>query len=77
MNMKNRGRLVGIYDYAHYTDAAECLKRITDWAVNNLNTFAKYGEWYTLSENLYRAYELTNDTVYRDFAEKFVYVILG
>lgn len=68
------GGLVDSYEYAHNTNAAEYLKRITDWAVNNLNTFSKYGEWYTLSENLYRAYELTNDIIYKDFAEKFEYM---
>lgn len=30
-------------------------------------------EWYTLSENLYRAYLLTGDTVYRDFAKVWHY----
>ena len=30
-------------------------------------------EWYTLSENLYRAYLATGDTVYRDFAEVWEY----
>ena len=31
------------------------------------------GEWYTLSENLYRAYLLSGDTKYRDFAEVWEY----
>ena len=31
------------------------------------------GEWYTLSENLYRAYLATGDTKYRDFAEVWEY----
>ncbi len=52
--------------------AAESLAKITAWAIKNLdrsNAYAFGGtEWYTLSENLYRAYAATGDKTYRDFA---------
>ena len=46
------------------------LRRITDWAVKNLERSQPHGrfggtEWYTLSENLYRAYLATGDSVSR------------
>lgn len=52
--------------------AGESLAKITAWASKNLdrsNAYAFGGtEWYTLSENLYRAYAATGDRTYRDFA---------
>ncbi len=81
------GGLVDIYEYVGREKSIECLRKITAWAIKNLNRrripatpdqftggYAAGGkdadtEWYTLSENLYRAYLLTGDTVYQDFAK--------
>ncbi|MCW3095318.1 MAG: hypothetical protein JWL77_936 [Chthonomonadaceae bacterium] len=71
------GGLVDSILYCHNTEAPDYLSRITDWAVTNLNRTRPYGgdsnEWYTLSENLYRAYLATNDPKYRDFAQVWEY----
>ena len=65
----------GLLDCALYcgnTEALAHLSRITDWAIKNLERSRKVNdtstEWYTLSENLYRAYLATGDPKYRDFA---------
>lgn len=68
--------LVDAYLYCGNGKALSCLRRITDWAIKNLDRKRDYNdfftaeglEWYTLSENLYRAYLATNDERYRDFA---------
>jgi hypothetical protein len=79
------GGLVDIYRYCGDKDALVYLSRITDWAAKNLsgvekhinekhaNWFAVNGEWYTLSENLYRAHMATGDPKYRRLAEEFEY----
>ena len=58
----------GLTDMILFCDsklAAESLAKITGWAVKNLdrsNAYAFSGtEWYTLSENLYRAHRATGD----------------
>lgn len=74
----------GLVDAKLYCDsphAIDGLSRITDWAGKHLdrtNQFAFIAltgpsEWYTLSENLLRAYTLTGDQKYRDFAEVWNY----
>jgi DUF1680 family protein len=73
--------LLDLYVYCGTKDAAGYLERITDWAIANLDRARLYarptgpggGEWYTLSENLYRAYEATGNAKYRDFAEVWEY----
>ena len=69
--------LIDAYLYCGNREALVHLRRITDWAVKNLERSRRTGdtstEWYTLSENLYRAYLATSDTVYRDFAEVWEY----
>ena len=71
------GGLVDNYVYCGDTDALDWLSRITDWAIENLDRSRPYGdngtEWYTLSENLYRAYLVTGDPKYRDFAQVWEY----
>lgn len=71
------GGLVDALLYCHNTEAAADLSRITDWAVQHLDRTRPYGadsnEWYTLSENLYRAYLATKETKYRDFAQVWEY----
>jgi len=73
---KMAGGLVDMATYCGRKDALDDLSRITDWAIKNLDRSHKWldgGEWYTLSENLYRAYALTGDTKYRDFAKVWEY----
>lgn len=78
------GGLVDAHLYTHTPDALVYLERITRWAEKNLerdrsfalSAVSKAGfaqEWYTLSENLYRAYEVTGDERYRDFAKFWEY----
>ena len=69
---KQVGGLVDMAMYAGRKDALVHLERITDWAVENLDRSRKVDsdtEWYTLSENLYRAYRLTGNEKYRRFAD--------
>jgi uncharacterized protein len=72
--------LWGLLDCAVYCENKEALihlGRITDWAIRNLERSRKVNdtstEWYTLSENLYRAYLATGDPKYRDFAAVWEY----
>ena len=73
--------LLDMYLYCRNKDALRHLNRITDWAIKNISRARIYaspigndgGEWYTLSENLYRAYLATGDAKYRDFAEVWEY----
>ena len=71
--------LWGLLDAQHYCGNAQALgyaSRITDWAIKHLDRERKYAfnqgngntEWYTLSENLYRAYLVSGEEKYRDFA---------
>jgi len=70
------GGLLDIYTYCGDKTALDYLKQITNWAIIHLSRVRQYanpigndgGEWYTLSENLYRAYLLTGDAKYKDFA---------
>jgi hypothetical protein len=78
--------LVDLQRYAGHEDAVPVLERIVDSASRTLsreNRIADpshnrgYGgtpwEWYTLSENLYRAYQLTGNPRFREFAEVWHY----
>jgi len=66
------GGLTDMVLFCESRPAAEALAKITGWAVKNLdrsNAYAFGGtEWYTLSENLYRAHRATGAKSYRDFA---------
>jgi uncharacterized protein len=76
------GGLVDIATYLNNGEALSHLARITHWARHNLDRVrvpASYddfigggplqqSEWYTLSEHLYRAFRLTGERTYRDFA---------
>ena len=68
------GGLVDAYLFCDNRDALKSLSRITAWAERNLERSRRTAdtstEWYTLSENLYRAYLATGDARYRDFAER-------
>ena len=75
--------LIDLYEYGGQKDALPLLEKITDWASEHLDRTrkipdtqdrdAKASEWYTLSENLYRAYLLTGDQRYRTFGDVWLY----
>ena len=72
------GGLVDMYEYVGSEDALTYLDKITTWAEKNLDRSKPYAlpnEWYTVAENLYRAYELTGDRRYLDFAKVWNYEI--
>jgi len=72
--------LIDICEYGGYQEAIPLAEKITDWASANLDrarrcplengaTYDGNGEWYTLPENLYRAYALTGNPKFKSFAE--------
>ena len=75
--------LVDLYEYGDQKEAVLLLEKITDWGAKNLDRSRKSPsgfdisgfppEWYTLPENLYRAYRLTGDTKYKSFGELWHY----
>jgi len=69
--------LVDLYEYCGRTDALPLLEKITDWAISNLDRIRQPNvgatEWYTLSENLYRAYVLTGNPKYKSFGDIWQY----
>jgi DUF1680 family protein len=70
------GGLADVYEYIGDENAIQYLDRITTWAENNLdrsNPYALPTEWYTLTENLYRVYQLTGDKRYYDFGKVWEY----
>ena len=75
------GGLLDVYEYCGDKRAIEYLDRITGWAEKNISRVRLYanpltndgGEWYTLSENLYRAYMLTKNRRYEEFAKVYEY----
>lgn len=74
------GGLIDICKYIGIKKPLQHIERITEWAEKNLDRRRPYAgagmwgsEWYTLSENLYRAYELTGNKRYFDFAKVWEY----
>jgi len=75
------GGLCDAYRYADVAGALSPMSRIVDWAIANLdrsNPYAKNAvhsptEWYTLPENLFRAYEITGEDKYRSLGQAFFY----
>ncbi len=78
--------LVDLYVYAGEAEAVSLLEKTAGWAAKNLsrenmpavkshNTFysGRPGEWYTLAENLYRAYQATGNRRFNDFAQVWLY----
>ncbi len=76
--------LVDMKRYANNDEALQLLDRVTDHAIGSLsreNVAAVAGriyqgrpsEWYTLPENLFRAYRLTGNRKYEEFARAFLY----
>ena len=81
------GGLVDAYLYCGNQDALRYLSTITDWAIQNLSREKEYAnanadmsrpggdvsEWYTASENLFRAYLVTGERKYHEAAEFWEY----
>ena len=79
--------LVDATKYADFPHAMEILDRITLWASKNFDRSrvpASYkdragrgpgdtNEWYTLSENLFRAYEISGNRTFLEFAKVWLY----
>jgi hypothetical protein len=77
--------LVDLCEFGGRQDAIPLMERITAWAEKNLDrsrkiplvdgvAFSADGqEWYTLCENLYRAYQVTGDARYRQFGDLWRY----
>jgi uncharacterized protein len=80
------GGLVDLKQYAGHDPALEMLERVVDYASKNLdrtrtpatprppaNHSGRPLEWYTVGENLYRAFQLTGNVKYKDFADVWQY----
>ena len=80
------GGLVDLQLYAGHEAAIPLLEKVTDFAIRNFDrsnhladpthNTAYYGvpqEWYTLSENLFRAYRVTGNPKFKTFAEAWLY----
>jgi DUF1680 family protein len=80
------GGLVDMKLCLGYDDGIPMMKKVTDWAVANFDrTRTPAGpvpwelhsgrplEWYTMAENLYRAFELTGHAPFKEFADVWLY----
>jgi len=80
------GGLLDMHHYAGHPDAIALLEKITQYAIQNLNRqrtpanrepwelhSGRPLEWYTVGENLYRAYELIGNPMYKDFGDVWQY----
>ncbi len=79
--------LVDLQRYASHEEAGVVLERVTAFAItsfervqltlsdktHNQHYYGLPQEWYTLGENLFRAYRLTGDERYKAFAEEWLY----
>jgi uncharacterized protein len=78
--------LVDMKKYAGRDDAIALLERVTDFAAKNFNRdrvpasptpwenhSGRPLEWYTLPENLYRAYQVSGNAKFKDFADVWLY----
>ncbi len=78
--------LVDMHEYAGSSDAIPLLGKVTEWASRTFDRTrtpaapkpwemhsGKPLEWYTLPENLFRAYALTGNSQFKDFAEVWLY----
>jgi uncharacterized protein len=76
--------LVDLLEFGGHREAIPWMEKITVWAAANLDrsrktplvdgaTYDGNGEWYTLGENLYRAYLLTGDQRFKDFGDVWQY----
>jgi DUF1680 family protein len=80
------GGLLDMHHYGGHPDAMALCDKITEAAAASFNRdrvpanrepwalhSGRPGEWYTLAENLYRAYQLTGKPMYKGFAEVWHY----
>jgi uncharacterized protein len=80
------GGLVDMQLYAGYPDTTAMLEKVVDYASKNFNRdrlpagpvpwamhSGRPGEWYTVGENAYRAYQLTGNPKFKDFADIWLY----
>jgi len=80
------GGLLDMHHYAGHPDALPLCDKITEAAAANFNRdrvpanrepwalhSGRPGEWYTMAENLYRAYQLTGKSMYKEFAGVWLY----
>lgn len=80
------GGLLDMHHYGGHPDALAMCGKITEAAIAHFNRdrvpanrqpwelhSGRPGEWYTLGENLYRAYQLTGNSMYREFADVWLY----
>jgi uncharacterized protein len=80
------GGLVDMHHYSGHPEALALCDKITEAAASNFNRdrvpanrepwalhSGRPGEWYTMAENLYRAYQLTGKSMYKDFADVWLY----
>ncbi len=75
--------LLDLKVYAGCADAGVMLEKVCDWAAKTLDRSnapattaspsGRPGEWYTLAENLYRAYQLTGNEKFRTFGDAWLY----
>lgn len=83
---KLAGGLLDMHHYAAHPDAMALCDKITEAAEANFNRdrvpanrepwalhSGRPGEWYTMGENLYRAYQLTGKSRYKEFADMWLY----
>ena len=81
---KMLGGLCDMIEYMGFEEAVPWMRRLTERAKENFDPdIPRDGlqdermkgqiEWYTLPENLYRAYQLTGEEMYRDFAGQWLY----
>ena len=80
---KLMGGLVDCAVFLGSDKAKSGISRLTDWAIKNLNQDIRplmsaekprnIYEWYTISENIYRAYQALGDQKYFDFAKVWEY----
>jgi DUF1680 family protein len=76
--------LVDLQVYGGIDQAGPMLEKVADWASKNLSRenvpasrdglpSGRPAEWYTLSENLYRACQLTGNAKYKEFGDAWLY----
>lgn len=79
------GGLVDMERYLDFKEARPLLEKVMDWGIGNLDRTNLRAEttddmasglpheWYTMAENMYRAYELTGEKKYMDFGDVWLY----
>lgn len=84
MYEKMVGGFMDMYEFMGCDEVLPWLRKLTDRAIQNFDTtIPRDGlqdhrmkgqiEWYTLPENLYRAYQLTGEELYKNYADEWIY----